>query len=189
MQNNVKFDSSTYMMNKHPGCYDSMASKYEAYRCGMLIGPLLEDEQQEIDVLKVLEELGYPMQETGTYFYKDIIIKAKQELQKIYQKDPEAKEAAEANLSKEMGNKFSQFYFDIARNNLDMGLKTFHSCISLAHQNRIQNPMNITLGQEIGVDGFGDYKGEALLIANYMLTKEDIKSQPPVKVLGTRANV
>lgn len=54
MQNNVKFDSSTYMMNKHPGCYDSMASKYEAYRCGMLIGPLLEDEQQEIDVLRVL---------------------------------------------------------------------------------------------------------------------------------------
>ena len=49
--------------------------------------------------------------------------------------------------------------------------------------------MNINLGQEIGVDGFGDYKGEALLIANYMLTKEDIKSQPPVKVLGTRANV
>lgn len=91
MQNNVKFDSSTYMMNKHPGCYDSMASKYEAYRCGMLIGPLLEDEQQEIDVLIVLEELGYPMQETGTYFYKDIIIKAKQELQKYIKKTQKQK--------------------------------------------------------------------------------------------------
>lgn len=181
MQNNVKFDSGTYMMNSHPKCYDSMASKYEEQRCGMLIGPLPDAEQKEIDILRVLEELGYSPEETGTYFYKEVIVEAKEKLQEIHT------EEEYINLINEMGNNYSQFYFDIARNGHDIGLKTFHNCINLSYQNRIQRPMNVNLAQKIGIENFNtDYKSEAILIANYMLSKESTNVKPAVKKIGAR---
>lgn len=181
MQNNMKIDSSTYIMNDHPRCYDSMARKYEEYKCKMLAESLSDREQEEADVLHVLEELGYSLGETGTYFYKEIIMKAKEGLQGINA------EIDYANLISEMSNNYSQFYFDIARNSLDIGLKSFHNCIELSYKNRVQHPMNVNLAKKIGINSFStDYKGEALLIANYMLTKENVKSEPLVKSLGTK---
>ncbi|HIR48870.1 MAG TPA: hypothetical protein IAB35_02725 [Candidatus Faecimonas gallistercoris] len=176
MQNKTKKDSSTYKVNSNPICYDYMVQKYQYYKNGWLNEKLSEKEQLEVDVLNVLEKLGYSMQETGTYFYKDVIVKATKALQ-----NSETNQEY-MNLITEMNNNYSQFYFDIARNGYDIGLKTFHKCIELSHQNRNSNLLNINLQQEIGLNEIiKNYKQEALLIASYMTTKTPKEQKPVAK--------
>ena len=81
---------------------------------------------QEMEVLILLEKLGYSMEEIGTYLYKNMIIKIADSLNnKLTKKEFD-------DLLDQITNHYSQFYLDLARNDLDMGIKTFHSIIEKA---------------------------------------------------------
>lgn len=163
MQNKSVIDASIHVLNNIPNHFDQAAEKYFIYKYGSTSN-MSEQEQKEMDVLEVLEQLGFPMEETGTYFYKEIILKTMEELQAV-----ESKEEEKA-LKIAMGNSYSQFYFDIARNNIDIGLKSFHGCVTIAYEDRKRTSDSVNLEQKIGIGGIdSDYRLEAVPIAKHIM--------------------
>ena len=175
MQKNLQTDTGIYLVNSQPLSYDYMASKYKDYKEGMVpIEKLNEKEKKEVETLKILEKLGYSLTETGTYFYKDVIVKAIEQLQEA------TLEENYRELIIAINNDYSQFYFDIARNNYDVGLKTFHSCINISFQTRLQ--INKELQRKVGLDEYNmNYKQEALLIANHIIENQPRKEKEGIK--------
>ena len=175
MQNNLQKDTGIYLVNHQPLFYvEDMPKKYSTYKEGNIsVENLTEREKLAVETLNVLEELGYSLEETGTYFYKDVIVKAVEQLQES------SSEESYQELIEDLNNDYSQFYFDIARNGYDVGLKTFHSCINISHQTK--NPQDTVLQQRIGIkDANRNYKQEALLIANYIMENQTRKELPQI---------
>ena len=138
------------------------------------IDNLTEREKLAVETLNVLEELGYSLEETGTYFYKDVIVKIIEQLQ------VSSSEESYQELITDLNNDFSQFYFDIARNGYDVGLKTFHGCINMSRETK--NIQNTLLQERIGIEEANmNYKQEALLIANYITENQTRKEMPQIK--------
>lgn len=175
MQNNLQKDNGIYLVNTQPLSYDYMVTKYSAYKEGnILVDDLEKREKLEVETLKILEELGYSLEETGTYFYKDVIVKAVEQLQES------SSEESYQELIEDLNNDYSQFYFDIARNGYDVGLKTFHSCINISHQTK--NPQDTVLQQRVGIkDANRNYRQEGLLIADYITENQTRKEMTQVK--------
>lgn len=178
MQNKQIIDPSIQGLNNIPQHFDKLAKNYYVYKYASAL-KVSEPEQQEMNVLEVLEQLGFPMDKTGTYFYKEIIMKTMEELEMVETKEEER------DLKTAMENSYSQFYFDIARNNIDIGLKSFHGCIQLAYEGRKKTPDCIKLEQRIGISGVcSDYRAEASLIARHIMTNNN-KAKAPQAVQTT----
>ena len=175
MQNDLETDTGIYLVNTLLLSYDEMASKYKDYKKKMMpIEKLSKREKKEVETLKILEELGYSLEETGTYYYKDVIVQAIEQFQDA------TSEENYRELIIAINNNYSQFYFDIARNGYDVGLKTFHSCINISYQNRTR--INKELQREIGLDEYNtNYKQEALLIANHIIENQPRKEKSVMK--------
>lgn len=111
------------------GIYEAMClagterNDYLNYKKGML-NIETTDQMLEIMILNLLEKNGFSIDELGTFLYKDIIKKVMECLEKTNVKEEE--------LLKDLSNAYSQFYFDLSRNDRDMGLKTFHDYIQSA---------------------------------------------------------
>ncbi len=74
-------------------------------------------------VLDILERLGFPMDEMGTYLFKNMLIKIARLIDELNEID--GKEILQ-EVKKQVIQPYSQFYLDLARNELDMGITTFH---------------------------------------------------------------
>ena len=136
--------------------------------------PLKDYTQEEIE--KIIDSGSLPEQQklSRTYFYKDVIVKAVEQLQES------SSEESYQELIEDLNNDYSQFYFDIARNGYDVGLKTFHSCINISHQTK--NPQDTVLQQRIGIkDANRNYRQEGLLIADYITENQTRKEMTQVK--------
>lgn len=176
MQNNLQKDTGIYLVNHQPLFYvEDMPKKYSTYKEGNIsVENLTEREKLAVETLNVLEELGYSLEETGTYFYKDVIVKIIEQLQ------VSSSEESYQELITDLNNDFSQFYFDIARNGYDVGLKTFHGCINMTRETK--NIQNTLLQERIGIEEANmNYKQEALLIANYITENQTRKEMPQIK--------
>lgn len=112
---NLVLSSSSYAV--YIFCLDK--KDYMEYKNG-ISKEFTEERKIEMNTLQLLENLGYPMDELGTYLYKNIIVKVIKSIS-VDEGFINCK-----NLLLQLKDAFSQFYFDIARNDLDMGLKTFH---------------------------------------------------------------
>lgn len=138
---------------------------YEAYKNGELEFKNI-DRIQEMKILYILEKLGFSMDLVGTYYFKKIIKKAMEE---VFNKECEP-EILELNIK----NKYSQFYVDIARNELGIGLKTFHKYIEgVIEQIDFQNEKNL-ISQIYNSSYEMDYTTLAYTIANYMVENLNI---------------
>lgn len=73
-------------------------------------------------ILDLLEKLGFSINEVGTFLYKKLILSLCDVIE--YMSTNEIKEL--------LKNPYSQLYFDVARNDLDMGCLSFHSYIEHA---------------------------------------------------------
>lgn len=122
---------------------------------------LNEQRQMELDILKLLNELGYPMDEIGTYLYKNVIIKVVENLNEGMEYE---------NVLIGLINPYSQFYLDLARFDLDMGVKTFHTYITEAKNKIDNNKINENLKENIlGISNQPLDNGvKSLLIASYV---------------------
>lgn len=126
-----------------------------------------KDRLEQLEILSVLDKLSFPMNEAGTYFFKDVIVKAKRYLDGT---DDFGHPISDSELLQELKSPFSQFYFDIARNELDIGLKTFHSYIEHALESVDYRQADTTLLLDI-YSNFSketDYGEHALIIAKHM---------------------
>lgn len=76
-------------------------------------------------ILLYLDKLGFPLEEYGTYLYKEVIVNV------IIFLENGDKEG-EQQLLEQLNNMYSQFYLELARHNNGMGVKVFHAYIQRA---------------------------------------------------------
>ena len=81
---------------------------------------------KNMQVLEFLERLGFSMAEVGTYYFKDLIIKI------ITLLDEDL--ASEDEIADMLEQPYSQLYFDVARNELDVGIKSFNEYVTFAFE-------------------------------------------------------
>lgn len=74
----------------------------------------------DINILVLLERLGFPMNQLGTYLYKDVI----KEVVDLLEKKED-----EATLISYLTNAYSSIYLWVSKDDKEMGLKSFHSLI------------------------------------------------------------
>lgn len=152
---------------------------YRLYKLG-LADNLSKVEMTELKTLELLEKLGCNMNMAGTYMLKEMVMTIIRHLEGV----PVRGEVLTfQELMEEIENPFSQFYFDIARNDLDIGIKTFHAAIQLM----ILSLQDEVISQEDIMAIFGEkldirnYPEVALKIAQY-LEAEKLHMEDGVKL-------
>lgn len=166
----LTLDTSIHRLNHCPWLYDRL---HEIYWSGRIYGfdqyDLTDYQKQDLDILYLLEEFGFSLNETGTFLYKEMIAEAINKLSTAT--DRESKEI----IYQQMQQPFSQFYVDVARNNLDMGIKTYHSFVSLSYRHREKDCINRRLAREMKLNTQEEnYAHQAYKIANYYIrTKQN----------------
>src|SRR5574344_1569499 len=106
---------------------------------------ITDDEKLELKVLSQLDDLGFPLDELGTYLYKKVILGVIYYIKEVPEKnDPYYKELKEA-----LKDKTSQFYFNLAKNDLDLPLNSFHVYIENAMTEMNQKKFNDASFDEI----------------------------------------
>lgn len=140
-------------------------AKEDYIECKGYINQLPLEQQKEVRVLNLLENLGYPMEELGTYLYKDVIVSTADILA-----NSSNDLFSQQMLVEELNHKYSQFYFDIARNSLDMGLKEFHWLVQRAISNvdySKGSPMTFSCVYDREPQEMG-YVEQTIMISNYV---------------------
>ena len=165
---NVFFNSVNFMAN----VVHQDKKAYEAYKRTQEVveGASIE----ELEILNILDELGYPLGEIGTYLYKALIVNILNYLRGV----PIRREVlSEEELKEQLNNPFSQLFFDIARNDMDLGIKTFHAAINRASANVDIESVNRKMSEEIFSGNFDpvDYSFNALDIAKYYFELRDFR--------------
>ncbi len=150
--------------------------QYSLYKTGEVID---ETKIEEMQILKILEELGYPMEELGTYLYKCVIKRAYDE---IRENDLRHNSEGIENLMLSLNYKLSNLYHDVARNDLDMGVKSFHQYIDAALLDVDDEKANASLKKDIYGDKMPNgYGTGALMIALYLEGRQDKLTEKKVK--------
>lgn len=111
-------------------------------------------------VLDILNQLGYPMDEYGTYLYRDVVLKVIQSL----------KERNDINLLQQLKEPYSDFYHDISRNDNDMGTRTLHFYIGSAIDKiRISSDQKLLLKIYHGSIRDVDYGEQAFIFGKHII--------------------
>ena len=110
------------------------------------IEDLSEEAIKDMKILDVLQQLGYPMDELGTYLYKDMIREVYDKLEKM--STPKEVYQYKAILS-ELRKPFSNSYLYIAREWKEMGIKSFHLYIQKALSKVDEQSSNKKLSKEV----------------------------------------
>lgn len=153
--------------------------KYKLYQKGYACN-FSEEEIKNMEVLWVLDKLGYSLDELGTYLYKDVIIKISNRLNSASNKDIMAEYK---KLKSELSNAFSVFYLHAARDDKQIGVKSFHLYIEKA----INNINEKAIDKELSMEIYGNnprelnYGLNALQIAAYVLEKYEFKNTKEYK--------
>ena len=110
-------------------------------------------------ILKFLFDNGFPINEYGTYLYKDVIESGVNKLV------PTTTMVEISEVEKQMQDPFSQFYFDVARNDNDLGVKTFHDSIQHSYLkiNHVNNESNF-------INNLINYHGDNYMKIAYQLS-------------------
>lgn len=151
---------------------------YEAYKKGELKN-VTEDCESEMKILNLLEIIGYQLDNIGTYLYKNMIFRI---IYYLRGNKVRGEELSVPTLKEQLENPFSQFYVDIARNDLDIGIKTFHATIIMASKEAIKQEQETEVVQILGEEfDLTKYIANAFTIANYLLKREPKFSEPVLK--------
>ena len=142
-------------------------ARYVAKEVYESLKDLTVSEERDVEILSILEKLGYPMTHLGTYLYKDLITYVCDEIKDmgINVLQSENKEMIEV-----LNNGYSSFYIWLAREDKELGCKTFHSYIEDAISKIDEEKINASLASRIyGTDEDITYGTSALHIAQYYL--------------------
>lgn len=140
---NMLIDGTSYAM------FEAHLDKeaYEKSKKGEL-EEISEIQERDIKILRILEGLGYPMDELGTYLYKDVIAEA-------YEKVKDVSSGRDMDKCRELmaslNDAYSDFYRWIARDDKEMGVKSFHFYIGEAISKIDDN----SIDKELAIKVFG----------------------------------
>lgn len=93
--------------------------KYEQYKAGTYKSDV-ESDYGDIYILALLEGMGFPMDNLGTYLYKELIMEVKEQL-----KEKEETIESYNEIYDDVNNFDSNLYLWVASDYLEMGRKTF----------------------------------------------------------------
>ena len=133
-----------------------------------------DDDMLNLVILKLLEENGFLLEDVGTYLYKDII---KNVIKCLKNSSLDIEK-----LKCELSSQYSQFYFDISRNERDMGVKSFHSYIKEAIMNLKDNSKFSLLFSKF------DYGQLAYEVACYIMDSDMLDKCDGKNVVKVRKN-
>ena len=128
--------------------YETDKDNYEIYKKGVA-KDIPEENLLEMKVLDTLDKLGFPMDNIGTYFYKDVIMGLKPYLERMI-KDG-AIEVYDC-LKTSLDQKNSALYLNVSRGQNDMPLEHFHIGIASA----IKSIDNQRIDKKFAYQIFGD---------------------------------
>lgn len=150
-------------------CANTDKKNYKLYKLGD-ISKLTNDELVDMKVLDLLYSLGYPNNELGTYLYKEVIC----ELYRYISENFNDLSMVEYEyIIKDLNNAYSQFYFNQARNIMEMGVTSFHLYIQDAINKIDENKIDKELSKKV----YGpnpvefNYGIQALQLTGYLLNK------------------
>ena len=124
----------------------------------VMTSELSDDQLEEMRVLSILDNLGYSLDEIGTYLYKEVIVTAYNEIK------------YRPNLAGDLKNEYSDFYHQIARDYYEMGVSSLHEYIKRASCDS-NGSSNINI-KSISGNNKKDYKNVAFDIVAYMMENE-----------------
>lgn len=129
------------------------------------------DSYEKIQVLNLLDKLGFPMDEIGTYLYRDVIMTSL--------KDIEYKRSNDEILEG-LNNFYSSTYQNIARDDYWIGITTLHSLIRRAIDKiSDDNTDKLVISEIFSEDDLdSNYGIKAFMIASYLyntIDKEESK--------------
>lgn len=140
----------------------------------------IENKLLDLKILELLEKNGFSLDELGTFLYKDVIKKVLLTLQVSKNEQEE--------LRQQLKNAYSQIYFDIARNDNDMGLKTFHNYIQVALAKINDEEASSTLIADLSREKPLNYGELAFEISKWFLDNKILK-EPNPEVVNYKPNV
>ena len=149
--------------------------------------------KRTLKILSLLEKLGYPMNELGTYFYERLILSVYENLIEIIDKEDIQKYE---QLVSELNDNYSSFYLWLARDDLEIGIKSFHFYIEKAIS-KANNHLNDELISDIYDQNIEVSKlnqgNRALHLAMYLLKNSEEKTHMEmnfkIKKLGTFSSI
>ncbi len=148
---------------------------------------LNSEELRKVKALELLEQLGYPMDKLGTYLYVTVIAELVKSLDAT---DKDHLISSGCALLKEVNDPFSLLYRQLARGNLDMGVKTFHEDINTAIASIDKTRVNGGLAYDIynGLPGEICVSENAFILASYLTNKTAKKEakMPYIKTIYER---
>ena len=101
----------------------------------------------EFETLITLENMGYPINDIGIYYFRDLIVRAC-----VLKKEG----INDTDLCTLLDDKFSQFYFDVARNENDIGIKNFNriigSCLEKRNKSADSNKLAFKIMKKLPED-------------------------------------
>lgn len=145
-------------------------------------------DSKSMNILSILDRLGYPMDELGTYLYKEMISEISDSLVGIEGKRSDMDKCRDILAS--LSDGYSSFYHSVAREYLEMGIRSFHLYIERAIAKINYDAIDLALSAQI----FGSnppeqtYGLQAFQLAAYTLgygIKEEIHPQVVKKLSNT----
>ena len=128
---------------------------------------LTVSEERDIEILSILEKLGYPMSHLGTYLYKDLITLVCDEIEDMGISELQSKNE---EMLDSLNNGYSNLYIGIASDDKELGCKTFHSYIEGAIEEIDEEKIDTSLASRIyGTIENITYGTAAMHIAQYYL--------------------
>jgi len=125
---------------------------------------------RDMEILEMLSKLGYPMNELGTYLYKDLISEICEVLKGISSR-------RDMNICRvllaKLNDAYSSFYHSIGREWKELGITSFHLYIMEALEEIDYDSVDEDLSRKIYGDEFYDqnYGLHAFKMAAYVLKK------------------
>ena len=165
--------------------------KYTLYKNGQL-EELGEETERQMQILNILEKLGFSMNELGTFLYKDLIHEVCEEI-----KDVSTRRDIDKcrKILTELTDVYSNLYHYIAREWKEMGIKTFHLYIGQAIERIDTNKIDKELSKKIYGNsneeknyGLHAFQIAAYIQNKYTHTNEEEYEKPKIKKLSNMPN-
>ena len=169
---------ATFIARKEQELYNNLKE-------GMSFVPS-KNESRDIEILSILEKLGYPMDDLGTYLYKDVIV----EVCNIINEGEITSNNKRRKLIARLNDGYDEIYKQIASEDKEIGCKTFHSYIEGAIKDIDETRTDTSLAEKIYCDKDITYGTAAFRIADYYLNEYTYDyGRPKVKKLNNMNDI
>lgn len=182
MEDDLKIITDLNILGKHGQWIGSLTMKtamndsllYDKYKNDIEVS---EDKIIDMEILSILDRLGFPMNELGTYLYKDVISSTYENIRNC--KD----ESDILNIMADLKYRYSNAYSMIARDGYEMGIKTFHRFVEDAVKKIDEDKIDIAFFDTIFDEtSEHDTGSRAFEIASYLIKEDNKKSKTLIRM-------